>query len=72
MILLSNRLCVVSISRIFGIREATVRRWIERLEQDGINCLRDRSRSRRPPKVAASLLPLIEADPHPPRQLQHP
>jgi predicted ArsR family transcriptional regulator len=55
MILLSNRrFCVVRISRIFGTRQATIRRWIERFEQDGIDCLCDRSRSGRPPKVAAA------------------
>lgn len=33
MILLSNRrFCVLKISQIFGTREATVRRWIERFE----------------------------------------
>jgi len=33
MILLSNRcFCVLKISKTFGTREATVRRWIERFE----------------------------------------
>lgn len=35
MILLSNRhFCVAKIAKIFDTREATVRRWIERFEQD--------------------------------------
>ena len=63
MILLSNRrFCVVKIARIFGTREATVRRWIERFEQEGIDCLSDRPRTGRPPKVAADVLPIIERD----------
>lgn len=57
MVLLSNRrFCVVRISRIFGTREATVRRWIERFEQNGIDCLCDRPRSGRPLKVEAAVL----------------
>ena len=63
MIPLSNRrFCVVRISEIFGAREATVRRWIERFEQEGIDSLCDGPRSGRPPKVAADVLPIIERD----------
>ncbi|MGI5927225.1 MAG: IS630 family transposase [Thermacetogeniaceae bacterium] len=63
MILLSNRrFCVLKISKIFGTREATVRRWIERFEQGGIDSLCDRPRPGRPPKVAAGMLPVIERD----------
>ena len=63
MILLSNRhFCVSRISKIFDTREAAVRRWIERFEQEGIDSLCDRPRSGRPPKVAAAMLPAIERD----------
>lgn len=63
MILLSNRhYCVAEIARIFDATEGTVRRWIERFEKEGIDCLADRPRSGRPPKVSAATLPLIERD----------
>jgi transposase len=63
MVLLSNRhFCVSRISKIFDTREAAVRRWIERFEQEGIDSLCDRPRSGRPPKVAAAMLPVIERD----------
>lgn len=68
MILLSNRrFCVVRISKISGTREATIRRWIERFEQEGIDSLCDRPRSGRLPKVAAAVLPIIERMYFPPR-----
>lgn len=36
MLLLSNRhMCVAEIARVFAVAESTVRRWIERFEQDG-------------------------------------
>ena len=40
MILLSNRhYCVAEIARIFDATQGSVRRWIERFEKEGIDCL---------------------------------
>lgn len=63
MILLSNRrYSIAEIARIFDATQGTVRRWIERFEKEGIDCLADRPRSGRPPKVSAATLPLVERD----------
>ena len=63
MILLSNRrYSVAEISRVFDATGDTVRRWIERLGKESIDCLSDKPRSGRPPKVKAAALPLIERD----------
>ena len=63
MILLSNRrYTIAEIARIFDATQGTVRRWIERFEKEGIDCLADRPRSGRPPKVSAATLPLVERD----------
>ena len=63
MLLLSNRhMCVAEIARIFDVAESTVRRWIERFEQEGIDSLTDKPRSGRPPKASAATRYQIERD----------
>ncbi|MGE5572730.1 MAG: IS630 family transposase [Bacteroidota bacterium] len=62
-ILLSNRhYCVAEIARTFDATQGSVRRWLERSENEGIDCLVDKPRSGGPPKVSAAALPLIERD----------
>lgn len=60
--LLNRHYCVAEIARILDATQGTVRRWIERFEKEGIDCLADKPRSGRPPKVSAATLPLIERD----------
>lgn len=63
MLLLSNkRRCIADIARTFDASENTIRQWIVRFETEGIDCLDDRPRSGRPPKVKAASLPTIEED----------
>ena len=54
MVLLSGRgYAVPQIAAIFECDEATVRAWLARFEADGVDGLRDRPRSGRPPKADA-------------------
>ena len=54
MVLLSSRgYPVPQIAAIFDCDEATVRAWLARFEADGVDGLRDRPRSGRPPKADA-------------------
>ncbi len=73
MVLLSNRhYCIAEIARVFDASENTVRQWIERYERDGVDCLDDRPRSGRPPKVSAAVQAAIHEDVlKPPSKLGH-
>ncbi|MEA4883756.1 MAG: helix-turn-helix domain-containing protein [Clostridia bacterium] len=63
MVLVSNRrYCIAEIARVFDTSENTVRQWIERHERDGVDCLDDRPRSGRPPKVSATAQAAIHED----------
>ena len=73
MVLLSNRhYCIAEIARVFDASENTVRQWIERYKRDGVDCLDDRPRSGRPPKVSAAVQAAIHEDVlKPPSELGH-
>ena len=73
MVLLSaRRYPVPQIAAIFECDEATVRHWLARFEAEGVDGLRDRPRSGRPPKAgAATRAALAEAVAQPPGRAGH-